>query len=209
MRNSALEAKGALPGIESGPGGTTHFVVVDKEGNIVSTTQTLGGTYGCGGVIEGTGIVMNDKTRWMALKDSPNIVAPGHRANIGHSPTLLLYEGKPFMAAGSPREDGIIQYVMQTIVNVIDYGFNIQDAIEAPRFRSRDLCYRVSMEKRISQETRDTLRSWGHDLSAYPEWTSSVGGVEGFSVDVETGNIMGGYDPRRNSMAVGLHDIKE
>jgi gamma-glutamyltranspeptidase/glutathione hydrolase len=191
------------PKIESTAGGTTHFVVVDKFGNIVSSTQTLGGLFGCGEVIGGTGIVFNDRTWWMALKDSPNIVEPGHRANIGHSPTFVLSAGRPLMALGSPGGDGIIQYVMQTLVNVIDYGFNIQDAIEAPRFKSTDLCYNVSIEERISQSTRKILETWGHNITDLSAWTSAVGGVEGFHINLRTGNIMGGYDPRRNSLSAG------
>ncbi len=210
------KAKRAEPGIEpikgmrapvlrgkSYEGGTTHFVVLDKEGNIVSATQTVGGPFGCGEVVEGTGIVMNDRTWWMALKCSPNIVAPGRRANIGHAPTIVLKNGRPFMAAGSPGGDGIIQYVMQTIVNVIDYGFGIQEAVEAPRFRSVDLGYEVMMEKRIDGRVCDVLRRWGHRITDCPEWTMEVGGVEGLMVDPKTGNILGGYDPRRNSMAGG------
>ena len=191
------------PKNESTTGGTTHFVVVDKFGNIVSSTQTLGGLFGCGEVIGGTGIVFNDRTWWMALKDSPNIVESGHRANIGHSPTLMLSAGRPLMALGSPGGDGIIQYIMQTLVNVIDYGFNIQDAIEAPRFKSTDLCYNVSIEERISQSTRKILETWGHNITILPAWTSAVGGVEGFHINLRTRNIMGGYDPRRNSLSAG------
>jgi gamma-glutamyltranspeptidase/glutathione hydrolase len=210
------KAKRAKPGIEpstvmgtphwdrkSYKGGTTHFVVLDKKGNAVSATQTVGGSFGCGEAVDGTGIVMNDRTWWMALKGSPNIVAPGRRANIGHAPTIVLRNGHPFIAAGSPGGDGIIQYVMQTIVNVIDYGFDIQEAIEAPRFRSMDLGYEVIMEKRVDKRVRDALRMWGHRITDCPEWTMEVGGVEGFMVDPKTGNILGGYDPRRNSLAGG------
>ncbi len=193
-----------VSGVETTQGSTTHFVVIDREGNTVSAVQTVGRDFGCGEVVEGTGILFNDRTWWMALRDSPNLVAPGHRPNIGHSPVILRSQGRPFMALGSPGGDGIIQYVMQTIVNVIDYGFNIQDAIEAPRFRCEDLCYKVGMERRIAQEVRDTLKSWRHYVIDYPEWTEEVGGVEGILVDFKTAHLMGGYDPRRNSMALGV-----
>lgn len=209
-------AKSAKPGIITGlgigpavlkgkpyKGGTTHFVVRDGEGNIVSATQTVGGAFGCGEVAEGTGIVMNDRTWWMALKNSPNVVAPNRRANIGHCPSIILKDGRPFMAVGSPGGDGIIQYVMQTVVNVIDYGLNIQEAIEAPRFRSMGLGNEVIMEKRIDKKVRDTLRSWGHKITDRPDWTMELGGVVGFMMDLKTGNILGGYDPRRNSLAGG------
>jgi gamma-glutamyltranspeptidase/glutathione hydrolase len=197
------KAKCASPGLESVEGETSHFVVIDQDGNIVSTTQTLGSGFGCGEVVDGTGLTLNNRTWWMALKDSPNIVAPGHRANIGHSPTMVFKDRMPFMALGSPGGDGIIQYVMQTIVNVVDYGLNIQEAIESPRFRSTDLCYKVTIERRISEATRTTLKNWGHVLSEGSDWPS-VGGVDGFYIHPETGNILGGYDPRNNSMARGV-----
>lgn len=192
------------PGAESTADSTTHFVVRDQEGNIVSGTQTIGSVFGCGEVVENTGILMNDRTWWMALGDGPNRVAPGHKANIGHSPAILLSRGRPFMALGSPGGDGIIQYVMQTIFNTIDYGFNIQEAIEAPRFRCIGVGPQVNVEKRIDAAVLVRLKSWGHTIIEYPEWTSSVGAVEGFMMDLQTGNIMGGYDPRRNSMAMGF-----
>jgi gamma-glutamyltranspeptidase/glutathione hydrolase len=208
LKNARLIQSGVArcvkPGGESTEDSTTHFVVRDKEGNIVSGTQTIGSVFGCGEVIEKTGILINDRSWWMALHDGPNRVVPGHKANIGHSPAILLSRGRPFMALGSPGGDGIIQYVVQIIVNTVDYGFNIQEAIEAPRFRSIDLCAQVNMENRIDETIRSRLKTWGHKITDYPEWTPSVGAVEGFMVNLETGNIIGGYDPRRNSMAMGF-----
>ena len=79
--------------------------------------------------------MLQDRTWWLALDPpSPNIVAPHRRANIGHSPIMILKDGRPFMAIGSPGGDTIRQTVFQGIVNVIDYGLNIHQAIEAPRF---------------------------------------------------------------------------
>jgi len=92
---------------------TTHFVVIDKWGNMVSCTTTLGSGFGSKEVIEGTGILLQDRTWWMALEGSPNSVVPGHRANIGHSPMMILKDKKPFMAIGSPGADTIRQTVFQ------------------------------------------------------------------------------------------------
>lgn len=183
---------------------TTHFVVMDTNGNIVSGTQTIGAAFGCCEVIEGTGIVMNDRSWWMTLNEGPNMVAPGRRSNIGHAPTILMSRGKPYLALGSPGGSGIIQFVLQTIVNIVDYGLNIQDAIEAPRFRVEDLEDRIRIENRVAPEVRETLAAWGHKVVDFPAWTDRVGGVEGLSIDPLNGNILGGYDPRRNSMAVGV-----
>jgi gamma-glutamyltranspeptidase/glutathione hydrolase len=183
---------------------TTHYVVIDRSGNIVAGTQSIGMEFGSGEVVEGTGLCMNDRTWSMSLSEGPNKVRPGRRPNIGHAPTIVMSNGKPWMALGSPGGFGIVQYVLQTIINVIDFGFDIQSAIEAPRFRIQDLEFTVGLEKRIDPAVREVLAGWGHNLIVWPEWTNNVGGVEAFAVDHKTGNILGGYDPRRNSMAGGL-----
>jgi gamma-glutamyltranspeptidase/glutathione hydrolase len=140
----------------------------------------------------------------MALETGPNVVAPGRRANIGHASTMLVDHGRPFAAMGSPGGFGIVQYVVQVIVNMLDYGLDIQSAIEAPRVKMESLDGRVGMEARIDNETRNMLIGMGHEVFSFPAWTDRVGGVEGLSVDPATGCMLGGYDPRRNSMAAGL-----
>jgi gamma-glutamyltranspeptidase/glutathione hydrolase len=112
--------------------------------------------------------------------------------------------GKPLMALGSPGGLGIVQYVVQTLVNVLDFGMDIQQAIEAPRFRVQDLVSDVGLESRIDPTVRERLTEMGHRVIVWPEWTNNVGGVEAFAIDQASGNILGGYDPRRNSLAVGL-----
>lgn len=182
---------------------TTHFVVVDKWGNMVSCTTTLGGLFGSKEIIEGTGIMLQDRTWWMALEPpSPNIVAPGRRANIGHSPIMILKDGKAFMAVGSPGADTIRQTVFQSIVNVIDFGLNIQQAIEAPRFTADPLKNEVRIEPRISADVLAELEKRGHKLVRTAPW-GGPGNLAGFIVDPKSKTIMGGYDPRRNSMATG------
>ncbi len=184
---------------------TTHFAVADAEGNLVSATQTIGSAFGCGEMVAGTGMLMNDRTWWMALEDGPNTVAPGHRANIGHAPTLLAEGDRPCLALGSPGGFGIVQYVVQTLVNVVDYGLDLQAAIEAPRFKIEDLAGRVAIERRVDERVRKQLEALGHRVQLLAEWTDRVGGVEGVYVDPVTGNMLGGYDPRRNSSAAGVH----
>jgi gamma-glutamyltranspeptidase/glutathione hydrolase len=181
---------------------TTHFVVSDQWGNVVSATTTLGGTFGSKEVIAGTGILLQDRTWWLALEGpSPNIVAPNHRPNIGHSPIVVLKDGHPFMAIGSPGGDTIRQSVFQAIVNVIDFGLNIQQAIEAPRFSADPLKNDVRIEPRISADVIADLERRGHKITKTSPW-GGPGLVEGFTVDPESGNKLAGYDPRANSMAI-------
>jgi gamma-glutamyltranspeptidase/glutathione hydrolase len=183
---------------------TTHYVVIDRARNIVCGTQSIGMNFGCGQVAEGTGLCLNDRSWAMSLRAGPNQVRPGHRPNIGHAPTIVMGNGKPLMALGSPGGLGIVQYVVQTLVNVLDFGMDIQQAIEAPRFRVQDLVSDVGLESRIDPTVRERLTEMGHRVIVWPEWTNNVGGVEAFAIDQASGNILGGYDPRRNSLAVGL-----
>lgn len=181
---------------------TTHFVVVDKWGNMVSVTTTIGGSFGSKEVIEGTGILMQDRTWWMALEGpSPNIVAPNRRANIGHSPIAVLKDGKLIMSLGSPGGDTIRQTVFQTVVNVLDFGFNIQQAIEAPRFTADPLTNGVRLEPRIAADVVAELERRGHKVTRTSPW-GGPGTLEGFTIDPVTGARMGGYDPRANSIAI-------
>jgi gamma-glutamyltranspeptidase/glutathione hydrolase len=180
-------------------GDTTHFVVIDKAGNVVNATQTIGGDYGSGDVVPGTGLVMNDRTWWMSLGPGPNQVAPGHRANIGHAPTILFKDDEPALAIGSPGGFGIVQYLVQTLVNVIDYQCDVQTAIDLPRFRINDLGYAVAFEGRIDEATLSELSQLGHAVSRYPSWSDRVGGVE--AIERRNGSLLCGWDARRNSFA--------
>jgi gamma-glutamyltranspeptidase/glutathione hydrolase len=183
---------------------TTHLVVADADGNIVSATQTIGQNFGCGEMVPETGIVMNDRTWWMSLGAGPNRVGPFRRANIGHAPTMVFAGDRPWLALGSPGGFGIVQYVVQVLSHVIDFGLDIQAAIEAPRFRLRDLARHVGMEDRFAPETLEALRGYGHEIETLDPWTDRVGGVAAITRDPDNGNLLGGYDPRRNAMALGL-----
>ena len=172
---------------------------------MVSATQTIGSRFGCADMVEGTGLLVNDRTWWMSLAAGANQVAPFHRANIGHAPTILAESGVPHATLGSPGGFGIVQYMVQVVSQMIDYGLDIQRAIEAPRFKIEDLRGRVGIERRVSSATRQALAAMGHEVFEFPAWSDRVGGVEGVAVDPLTRHMLGGYDPRRNSMAVGLN----
>lgn len=183
--------------------GTTHFVVIDGEGNTVSATQTIGRDFGSGEVVPGTGLVMNDRSWWMSLRNGPNMVGPGRRANIGHAPAMVMDHDGPALVLGSPGGFGIVPYIVQTLVNAIDYGLNLQQAIEAPRFRLMDLEVTVAIEDRVDPTVLSDLRARGHCVDLFPPWSDRVGGVEGVQHDHAKGTLFAGYDPRRNSYAAG------
>lgn len=194
----------AAPGEPRTAQSTTFFVVADRWGNIVAATQSIGENAGCGEVAEGTGLLMNDRSWWMSLDDGPNAVAPGRRAGIGHAPAILLRDGRPDLALGSPGGFGIVPYVVQVLTNVVDHGMDAQAAIEAPRFRLDDLDRTVFMEGRIAEATRAELARMGHAVTTTGPWVDRVGAVEAVQFHAATGSPLGGSDPRRNSMAAGL-----
>ena len=148
---------------------------------------------------------MNDRSWWMALDGGPNVVAPKRRANIGHAPAILCRARQADRRSGSPGGFGIIQYMVQTIVNVFNFRLDVQDAVQDTRFRLEGLGRRVWIERRIASDTCAELAKMGHDVVEFPAWTDRMGGVEGLQIDSLTGATLGGYDPARNSMALGLN----
>ena len=118
-------------------------------------------------------------------------------------------DGKPELVVGSPGSFGILQSVPQVAMNYVDFGMNIQDAISAPRFRWKDElgsvpAKEIIIETRVDNEVLKSLRQMGYLLdTSLGDWSMTVGGAQGVSIDRKTGWIMGGADPRRNGYAVG------
>lgn len=201
-----------LPGeIEPGQPGdwlnecTTHFDVVDKAGNSVAITQSLGSGFGSGMVIGGTGMFLNNFIRWGDLvAGSPNCIASHKKVDMCLSPMQVLRDGQLFSALGTPGSWGIQQTSVQFLTNVLDYGMNIQAAIEAPRFRLESEGTSASIESRVAPSVLDALEKRGHDVKRLPDWSPIVGGAQGIVVDAETGAMMGGADPRRDGYAIGI-----
>lgn len=182
---------------------TTHFDVVDSEGNAVAVTQSLGDGFGSGVMAGDTGIVLNDFAYWFdADPSSPNVIGPGKKAEMCLAPALVLHDGKPFMAIGTPGSFGILETTPQMIVNVIDFGYSIQAAIEAPRFRTYEGTI-LEVEARIPKAVRDELDTKGHTIRLIDDWSYLVGGGQGIMIDPESGTLLGGADPRRDGYALG------
>ncbi len=182
---------------------TTHFDVVDSEGNAVAITQSLGDGFGSGVMAGDTGIVLNNFAYWFdADPSSPNAIGPGKKAEMCLAPALVLRDGKPFMAIGTPGSFGILETTPQMIVNVIDFGYSIQAAIEAPRFRTYEGTT-LEVEARIPKAVRDELLTRGHTIRLIDDWSFLVGGGQGIMIDPESGTLLGGADPRRDGYALG------
>ncbi|MGH9142912.1 MAG: gamma-glutamyltransferase [Vicinamibacterales bacterium] len=158
---------------------TTHYSVVDSEGNAVAVTYTLNGGYGNGITVPGLGFLLNNEMDDFASKPgSPNMfglvqgeanaIAPGKRPLSSMTPTIVLKDGKLFMTAGAPGGSRISTAVLQVILNVLDFGMNVQDAIDAPRVHHQWQPDKLSLEHGISPDTVALLKSRGYDVDYAP-----------------------------------------
>ncbi|MEG1806874.1 MAG: gamma-glutamyltransferase [Cetobacterium sp.] len=183
---------------------TTHFSVMDKEGNMVAVTQTINYFFGSGVVIPGTGIMMNNEMDdFVAAPGQKNSIEPGKRPLSSMSPTLVLDPQKrPFMTIGSPGATRIIPAVALTISNVIDHGMTIQEAISAPRVTQFQFGP-LRAEGRISVNAYNKLKEMGHEIDLKDDYDSYFGGVQAVVMNYETKTLEGGADPRRDGQAVG------
>jgi gamma-glutamyltranspeptidase / glutathione hydrolase len=190
---------------------TTSLSAVDQWGNAVVIIQTHGGGFGSGYVAGKTGVVFNSALDWMTLTPGlANSIVPGKAVGWCIGGMMQFHKnGKPELIVGSPGSFGILQSVPQVALNVVEFGMNIQDAISAPRFRWKDELGSVPakeliIETRIPAETLQTLRNMGYVLdTSLGEWSMTVGGAQGITIDHKTRWLMGGADPRRNGYSMG------
>jgi gamma-glutamyltranspeptidase/glutathione hydrolase len=183
---------------------TTHFACADGEGTVVSVTQTLGAPFGSGFAVPGTGLVLNNILKWSDRDPaSPNVLRPGRKAGTMMSPTQVFQDGAFALSIGTPGSYGILQTQPQMLLNVLEFGLNVQEAIEAPRIRVyRDRL--VDAESRIAEATRAELGRRGHQVNVIDDWSWIVGGGQGIARDPESGALMAGADPRRDGYALAI-----
>ncbi|MDC1429169.1 gamma-glutamyltransferase [Emcibacteraceae bacterium] len=211
----------ATPSEEIAPGNlsiyesdeTTHYSVVDSEGNMVGNTYTLMFSFGSGVVIEGTGILMNNNLGNFTLRpDIPdafglmgsenNMISPFRRPVSSMSPVLVSKNGIPFLMTGTPGGSKIISANMQMILNVLEYGMNIGDASVAPRIHHQWYPEELLLEGGISPDTISLLRQKGHKIN-FNKNSAGMGSLQ--SVMSKDGLFYGYSDPRRpGAKAVGV-----
>jgi gamma-glutamyltranspeptidase / glutathione hydrolase len=186
------------------PESTTHFNVIDGQGNAVAVTQSLGDGFGSGVMAGETGLMLNNFNYWFDSEpDSPNVIGPGKRVEMCMAPAAMTHvDGSLFGVIGTPGSFGILQTTPQMIMNLIDHEFSIQAAIEAPRFRAYEATT-VEIEARVPKVVRDELIRRGHTIRLIDDWSFLVGGGHGMMVDPESGALYGGADPRRDGVALG------
>jgi gamma-glutamyltranspeptidase/glutathione hydrolase len=211
---------GDPPGAESGS--TTHFTIVDAEGNAVANTYTLNDSYGSKVVAKGTGFLLNNEMDDFAAKPGTanlygliqgerNAIAPRKRPLSAMTPTFVLRrDGSLWFAIGSPGGATIINTVLQIITNIIDYDMNLQQAIDAPRIHNQWLPDEVVYEPyALSEDTLRILRSRGHTVRIRPDagWSDGdgyMGDAAGVMIEEKTGIRLGATDPRRSDgLALG------
>ena len=191
---------------------TTHFSVVDAEGNAVSMTYTLEYGYGSGIVVEGTGFLLNNEmgdfnpipgrtTSTGLIGTPPNVAAPQKQMLSSMTPTILARDGKPVLVIGSPGGRTIINTVFQVVLNVIDHGMNVGQAIEAPRIHHQWLPDVTFFERLgLSPDTKRLYEMMGHDI----RYRGSQGSAHGIFIDYERNLLYGAADSRSfDGKAVG------
>ena len=191
-------------------GDTSYIAVVDKDRNMVSFEPSLHDLFGTGVVMGNTGLIFNCRGDYYSLvRGEANALEPGKRPRSTLQSTLIMKDGQPYAILGSPGGDDQVIRTIQTLINMIDFGMNIQQAIEAPRWSSRAFPASpfphtmhpgdLAVESRIPESTRQALISRGHKLRVDPPW--SLGSNAGIVLDMNTGVVSAGADPRVDAYA--------
>jgi gamma-glutamyltranspeptidase / glutathione hydrolase len=189
---------------------TTHYSVVDADGTAVAVTTTLNDSFGSRVTAEGLGFLLNDEMDDFASKQGvPNVygliqgpanaIAGGKRPLSAMTPTIVVNRGKLFLVMGSPGGPTIISTVANILIGVVDYGLDIQEAVNAPRFHNQWMPDQMLAEDRISPDTIHLLQAKGHQIKTEQFW----GDGECIEVDAKTGERLGASDGRNNGKAVG------
>jgi len=191
---------------------TSYLCVVDAAGNAFSATPSDGVTSAP--MVPGFGFMISSRGMQSWLDpDHPSALAPGRRPRLTPSPGMVLKDGRLVMPYGTPGNDVQPQAMVQFLVNVIDYGMDVQQAVEAPRCATfsfprssdphpyyRGLAY---LESRAPSDVAQKLVALGHDLRSWPEWTGTAGTLSAARMDADTGVLHGAADPRRVAYAIG------
>jgi len=197
---------------------TTHYSVVDAEGNAVAVTTTLNGWFGARVTAEGLGFLLNDEMDDFSTKPgvpnsdgliqgAANAIGPGKRPLSSMTPTIVVHDGKAFLVLGSPGSSKIITTVANVLMGVVDYGMNIQEAVNAPRFHHQWMPDVLNVEQWFSPDTVQALQRMGYNVQiglrfgeyASPYWSDA----ECIAIDPKTGDRLGASDDRHNGKAVG------
>ena len=202
-------------GMHEGPH-TTHYSVVDADGDAVAVTTTINAWFGSQVTADGLGFLLNDEMDDFSAKPgvpnadgliqgAANAIGPGKRPLSSMTPTIVVRDGKPFLVLGSPGSSKIITTVANVLMGVVDYGMNIQEAVNAPRFHNQWLPDVVNVEKWFSPDTITALQKMGHhvQIGLHEQGGGYWSDAECIEIDGKTGDRLGASDGRNNGKAVG------
>ena len=197
---------------------TTHYSVVDAEGNAVAVTTTINDWFGSRVTADGLGFLLNDEMDDFSAKPgvpnsdgliqgAANAIGPGKRPLSSMTPTIVVWDGKTFLVLGSPGSSKIITTVANVLVGVVEYRMNIQEAVDAPRFHNQWLPDVLNVERWFSPDTVEALEKMGHRVQFGLRQGSDAGSywsdAECIAIDAKTGERLGASDYRYNGKAVG------
>ena len=217
-RRATIDLNHATPSDQVNPGHpkgsesteTTHFSVVDADGNAVAVTYTLNGGFGSGVTAPGLGFLLNNEMDDFSAKPGEpnmfglvqgeaNAIQPNKRPLSSMMPTMLLRDGKLFMVVGAPGGARIITSVTEVVLNVVDFGMNAQDAVDFPRFHHQWKPDKLYLEKAISPDTVALLKGMGYDV----DHSQGAIGARVEAIVIDAGWLQGGTDGRGSGKAVG------
>ena len=197
---------------------TTHYSIVDPDGNAVAVTTTINDWFGSRVTVEGLGFLMNDEMDDFSAKPgvpnadgliqgAANAIGPGKRPLSSMTPTIVLHEGKPFLVLGSPGSSKIITTVANVLMGVIDYGMNIQESVNAPRFHQQWLPDVLNVEHWFSPDTVKALEDRGYKVEVGlhdgPQISFYWSDAECIAIDPQSNERLGATDGRHNGKAIG------
>src|SRR6202050_3567054 len=195
---------------------TTHYSVMDADGNAVAVTTTINDWFGSRVTAEGLGFLLNDEMDDFSAKagvpngdgliqSSTNAIGPGKRPLSSMTPTMVVHDGKTVMVLGSPGSSKIITTVANVLMGLVDYGMNIQEAVNAPRFHNQWLPDVVNVENWFSPDTITALQKMGHhvQIGLHEQGGGYWSDAECIEIDGKTGDRLGASDGRNNGKAVG------
>ena len=205
----ALTGQSTVPEAERA-NDTTCVNVIDKDGNLFSATPS--GAWLPTVVAGDTGVMLGQRMQSFLLEEGhPNVLQPGKRPRITLSPTLVLKDGKPFLVLSTPGGDNQDQSLIQVLLNIVEFGMNVQEAVEAPRFQTQHLVSSfddhrfnpgvLNLEDRITKQVKDDLASRGHKVEMQSAWGNPSAPTV-IKFDSNSGVIEAGADPRRGRYAI-------
>jgi len=205
---SAIQGPGSIPQEESSQ--TTHFSIIDQDGNMVAITSTVNTSFGCGVVLPGWGLILNNQMDDFSIQpgvpnyygligSEANAIEGGKRPLSSMSPIIVLKDGLPAGIFGSPGGPRIITTVLQTFLNIVEFGMDVQEAVDCPRVHHQWKPNVIFIEPGIPNDVLANLIAKGHEIIPNGYWSSA----QCIWIDENTGLITGGTDSRTEGAAVG------